>query len=213
MQPPHKTDWHVVVPVKGGHDAKSRLRLSLDDDSLIAAIVHDTLDVVSQVVTPARLVIVTGDPAESARARDAGFFVVLDPGEGLNAACTAGVSAVRSAPSVRHDGPVPVAILLGDHPALTPGELVAALGAGADHETFFVPDADGLGTALLGTTTAGAPDLAFGPGSAASHSALGHTRLDLDLPGLRHDVDDEQSLRHVLAHLTLGARTRRALGR
>lgn len=31
---------------------------------------------------------------------------------------------------------------------------------------------------------------AFGAGSAAAHEALGHVRLDLDLPGLRVDVDD-----------------------
>ena len=54
---------------------------------------------------------------------------------------------------------------------------------------------------------------AFGPGSAARHLALGHRRLDLDLPGLRHDVDDEVSLRHAVTHLALGPRTLAALGR
>lgn len=207
MESPRETGWHVVVPVKGGRGAKSRLRRSLDDESLVAAIIHDTLDVVSRVVTPARVVVVTGDPEESAHAHAAGFAVVTDPGTGLNAACRAGVSSVRAG------GATAVAILLGDHPALLSDELLTALDAGAALPTFFVPDADGLGTALLGTTALSVPDLAFGPDSAARHAALGHKRLDLDLPGLRHDVDDERSLRHAAAHLTLGPRTREALGR
>lgn len=207
MESPRETDWHVVVPVKGGRGAKSRLRRSFDDQTVVAAIIHDTLDVASQVVTPSRVVVVTGDEDETAHAHAAGFTVVADPGTGLNEACLSGVRWAQAG------GATAVAILLGDHPALTPDELRSCLKAGADHATFFVPDADGLGTALVGTTGPGVPDLAFGPGSAALHVALGHARLDLDLPGLRHDVDDEVSLHHAATHLTLGPRTRHALGR
>jgi len=207
MESPREIDWHVVVPVKGGRGAKSRLRRSLDDEPLVAAIIHDTLDVVANVVTPARVLVVTADAGETTHAQDAGFGVVTDPGTGLNGACLAGVWSAQSA------GATTVVILLGDHPALTPDELRECLTAGARHETFFVADAEGVGTALVGTTVAGLPDLAFGQGSAALHLSLGHTRLDLDLPGLRHDVDDEASLRHAATQLTLGPRTRRALGR
>ncbi|EAP97689.1 hypothetical protein JNB_19503 [Janibacter sp. HTCC2649] len=207
MESPHETEWHVVVPVKGGRGAKSRLRRSLDDEPLVAAIIHDTLEVVASVVTPAAVIVVTGDADETAHAQAAGFTVVADPGIGLNDACLAGVRSAQAA------GADLVAILLGDHPALTPDELRACLDAGAGHETFFVPDADGVGTALVGTTVARVPDLAFGPGSAALHLALGHHPLDLDLPGLRHDVDDEASLRHAATRLTLGPRTRHALER
>ena len=207
MESPRETDWHVVVPVKGGPGAKSRLRRSLDGEALVAAIIHDTLDVVSDVVTPARVIVVTGDAQEVAHARASHFGVVADPGTGLNEACLTGVRFALTG------GARAVAILLGDHPALTPAELRSCLREGADHETFFVPDADGLGTALVGTTDSRLPDLAFGADSAALHDALGHTRLDLDLPGLRHDVDDEVSLHHAATHLTLGPRTRDALGR
>ncbi len=151
MESPRETDWHVVVPVKGGRAAKSRLRRSLDDEVLVAAIIHDTLEVVSHVVTRARVVVVTGDPDETDRALAAGFTVVADPGTGLNEACLSGVRSAQA------DGASAVAILLGDHPALTPDELRASLKAGADHATFFVPDADGLGTALVGTTVARVP--------------------------------------------------------
>ncbi|MFC7491741.1 MULTISPECIES: 2-phospho-L-lactate guanylyltransferase [unclassified Knoellia] len=207
MESPRETDWHVVVPVKGGLTAKSRLRRQVDDEALVTAIIHDTLDVVARVVTPARVVVVTADPGEAAHARSTGLVVVSDPGGGLNAACRAGFR------SLRRRGIGPVAILLGDHPALTDDELSTALAAGADLATFFVPDADGLGTALVGSTVAAELDLAFGPGSADRHASLGHVRLDLDLPGLRHDVDDEVSLRHAADHLTLGPRTLRALER
>jgi 2-phospho-L-lactate guanylyltransferase len=210
MQPTHETTWHVVVPVKGGRTAKSRLREHLDDESLVAAIVHDTLAVVARVVSPARMVVVTSDPGEVAHAVALGAAVVADPGHGLNAACVAGVRAVRPVGAVE---PVPVAVLLGDHPALCEDELRAALAAGSGLESFFVPDADGLGTALVGTTGRQEPELAFGRHSAARHTDLGHVRLDLDLPGLRHDVDDMTSLHHAAAQLTVGPLTRRALER
>jgi 2-phospho-L-lactate guanylyltransferase len=103
-----------------------------------------------------------------------------------------------------------VAVLLGDLPALRAEDLTAALGAAAAYPLAVVPDAAGDGTVLL-TALAGA-DLtpAFGGGSAARHQAGGHHRLDLDLPRLRTDVDDDAALRAVVA-LGVGAATRRAL--
>ncbi len=207
MEPSSAADWHLVVPVKGGLGAKSRLRRSLDDGALVAAIVRDTLDVASRVVGRQRVVVVTSDPDEAAHAEEAGFTVVDDPGRGLDAACTAGVRAARAR------GAGPVVVLLGDHPGLTEDELRTALHEGSHHDTFFVPDAEGTGTAMLGSGGTSVPAPAFGSGSAARHLALGHRRLDLDLPGLRHDVDDEVSLRHALAHLTVGPRTLAAVGR
>lgn len=207
MQPLPEPGWHVVVPVKGGRAAKSRLRRSLDDGRLVAAVAHDTLDVTAQVVGTTHVVVVTAEPDETAYARAAGHVVVPDPGTGLNAACAAGVAVAHASGALR------VAVLLGDHPGLTRSELVTALQGGADHETFFVPDHEGTGTALVGATTGRAPELAFGPGSAARHAELGHARLELDAPGLRHDVDDEDSLRWATTHLTLGPRTRAALER
>lgn len=207
MSPPRTTAWWVVVPVKGGPAAKSRLRRSLDDNAVISAVAHDTLDVTARVVGATRVVVVTAEPDETAYALAAGHAVVTDPGTGLNEACVAAVEAAHAAGAAR------VAVLLGDHPALTPAELEGALRTGEGHPTFFVPDHSGSGTALVGSTSGAAPELAFGPGSAARHLELGHVRLDLDAPGLRHDVDDEDSLRWAMTHLTLGPRTRAALER
>lgn len=207
MEPPLGIGWHVVVPVKGGPAAKSRLRRSLDDGGLVAAIAHDTLHVAGQVVGSSRVLVVTADREETAYASAAGHVVVQDPGAGLNGACAVGIVASHAAGALR------VAVLLGDHPALTPAELEDALRAGEVHDTFFVPDAAGTGTALVGATTGAVPELAFGPASATRHADLGHVRLEIDAPGLRHDVDDEESLRWAMAHLTLGPRTRAALAR
>ncbi len=207
MEPTLAPGWHVVIPVKGGPGAKSRLRHSLDDAAVVAAVAHDTLDAAARVVGPGRVVVVTAEPGETAYARAAGHVVVTDPGTGLDDACRAGVEAAHDLGATR------VAVLLGDHPALTPGELEATLVAGERHASFFVADAEGTGTALVGTTTGRELALAFGPGSAARHAELGHVALEVEAPGLRHDVDDEDSLRWVLDHLTLGRRTRAALER
>lgn len=199
--------WYLVVPVKGGHGAKSRLRHSLDDAAVVTAVAHDTLEVAAAVVGTGRVVVVTGEAEETAYARAAGHEVVGDPGTGLDDACLAGVRTAHRL------GGSHVAVLLGDHPALTPVELADTLRDGARHPSFFVADADGTGTALVGSTTGDAPGLAFGPGSAARHRDLGHVPLQVEAPGLRHDVDDEDSLRWALIHLTLGPRTRAALER
>jgi 2-phospho-L-lactate guanylyltransferase len=207
MEPDLDPGWHVVVPVKGGPAAKSRLRHSLDDGAVVAAVAHDTLDVAARVVGPGRVVVVTSERAETAYAREAGHVLVGDPGTGLDDACAAGVEVALAL------GARCVAVLLGDHPALTPVELVDVLRAGERHESFFVADAEGTGTALVGSTTGRAPALAFGPGSAGRHRDLGHAPLEVEAPGLRHDVDDEDSLRWAVDHLTLGPRTRAALER
>ena len=199
--------WYLVVPVKGGHGAKSRLRHSLDDAAVVTAVAHDTLEVAAAVVGTGRVVVVTGEAEETAYARAAGHEVVGDPGTGLDDACLAGVRTAHRLGASR------VAVLLGDHPALTPVELADTLRDGARHPSFFVADADGTGTALVGSTNGDAPALAFGPGRAARHRDLGHVPLQVEAPGLRHDVDDEDALRWTLTHLTLGPRTRAALER
>lgn len=206
---PHdsRTDWWVVVPVKGGRGGKSRLRRSRDDSDLVAAISHDTLDVVARLVGPERVLVVTSDPDEVAHAEERRYAVLPDPGTGLDSAAQVGVAAAVGR------GARGVAVLLGDHPALTADELSAALEAGGRHTSFFVPDADGEGTAMVGVAHAGELPTAFGAGSASRHEALGHVRLELALPGLRQDVDDEASLMAAARTGTLGPRTRAALGR
>src|SRR5699024_2164902 len=140
------------------------------------------------------------DPAATRVAQDLGAFVVVDPGRGLNAAVRAGLAAAvrtgREAARGAGPGTTGRAVLLGDLPALRAHELLAALTACAAHASAVVPDADGTGTVLL-PATVGLPDPQFGAGSAARHGERA-TRLELDLPGLRRDVDTAEDLTTAL---------------
>ena len=196
-------DWHLVVPVKGGTTAKSRLHppAGVRREDLALALATDCLTACCAGMPPGRVLVVTSDERVRDVARDLGARVVADPGAGLDAAVRAG----RDAVGARSAGGA-VAVLLGDLPALRPEDLVAALAVASGHPRAVVPDASGTGTVLL--TALIGPDLepSFGEGSAARHEAAGHHRLPLDLPRLRTDVDDDRALRAALA-LGVGAAT------
>ncbi|SDO69688.1 2-phospho-L-lactate guanylyltransferase [Pedococcus dokdonensis] len=187
-------DWRLVVPVKGGAGAKTRLHPppGVAREDLALALATDCLTAVCSGMPSGRVLVVTSDERVRQVARRLGTVVVADPGAGLDAAVVAGRDhAVAGSPST------PVAVLLGDLPALEAGDLTSALGAAAAYPLAVVPDASGTGTVLL-TARHGA-DLvpAFGDGSAARHEAAGHHRLELDLPRLRTDVDDDRALREA----------------
>jgi 2-phospho-L-lactate guanylyltransferase len=189
-------DWHLVVPVKGGTSAKSRLHPppGVGREDLALALATDCLTACCAGMPPGRVLVVTSDERVRQVARTLGARVVADPGAGLDAAVLAGRDRAVSA-----DPDAPVAVLLGDVPTLRPDDLVAALAAAAAHPLAVVPDASGTGTVLL--TALRGVDLtpSFGAGSAARHEAAGHRRLPLDLPRLRTDVDDDRALRSALA--------------
>ena len=194
-------DWHVVVPVKDTGLGKSRLARTVGSDraDLSAAIANDTLEAVLGAVGPERLVLVTGDVGLAGAWRARGVHVVADPGTGLNDAVSEGM---------RHAGPdAPVAVLLGDLPALDASSLRLALSAAADAGESFVPDAEGTGT-VLRCGTGFTPR--FGADSASRHAADGATPLDLPLPRLRTDVDDARSLARA-RRLGVGPATRAVL--
>ncbi len=206
---PAAPDLAVVVPVKGGPLAKSRLGMGrADRRDLADAFARDTVAAARAGLPDALVVVVSADAAVRAWAQAAGCVTVPDTGAGLDAAVAVGVGvAVRA-------GSRWVCVLLGDHPALRPAEVaevVAALRAAAPA---MVPDADGTGTAML--VAALGPDAVvptrFGAGSATAHRALGYTWVEPDAPGVRIDVDDAPSLAAAIA-VGLGAHTRRALAR
>ncbi len=193
-------DWHLVVPVKGGDRAKSRLHTppGVRREDLAFAIAADSLAAAASGMPPGRLTVVTSDPRVATFAARLGAQLVADPGIGLNGAVSAGVRALSPQAAV--------AVLLGDVPALHPADLVAALSAAADHDRALVPDRAGSGTVLLTARRAGDLVPRFGPRSCRRHGQAGHVRLDLDLDRLRCDVDDDSSLRRALA-LGAGPRT------
>lgn len=190
-----------MMPVKGGRSAKSRLVLSgqVDHAALARALALDALEAVLAAGV-ADVLVVTGDAQVAAAARRRGALVRPDPGAGLNAAVAAGLaSATKARPECA------VAVLLGDLPSLRRRDVSCALKACEAYPCSFVPDRQGHGTVLL----AAAPGIplrpSFGAGSARRHAAFA-TRLELDLPRLRTDVDNADDLA-AAAVLGLGART------
>lgn len=207
--------WTLVVPVKIVSQAKTRLAGDLSPAervALVRAMVLDTLAAARGTTAVSRVLVVTDDQGvvvDPAAPSAVPLDVVPEPvpAQGLNAAIRAGIDHARST------GPVPVAVLLGDLPALRPADLETALVAASSHALGVVVDAEGSGTTLL--TAAAGVELrpAFGAGSAAEHRRRGHVELDVPArSGLRQDVDVLSDLVAVAA-LGPGPRTAEVLDR
>ncbi|NHN54478.1 2-phospho-L-lactate guanylyltransferase [Calidifontibacter sp. DB0510] len=199
--------WFLVVPVKDRMLSKSRLQPpeGVARAELAHAMALDTLEVVLQVVPAAQVVVVTADDRVGLVMRERGTVVLPDPGRGLNPAIEAGLAWVTTNAPGRAG-----AVLLADLPTLTPEVLYAGLRACAAAESAVVPDSSGLGTVLLAHHDAARLRPSFGPGSAARHARRA-TVLDLDLPQLRHDVDDLPGLRAAY-RMGFGRHTAAVLG-
>lgn len=207
--------WTVILPLKGGPTAKSRLGAPA---ALATAIALDCLDTVLAVDRVQAVVVVTTDPHLAAEAVTAGARVQAEssPGSGLLRAVNDGLA----------DVPGRCAVLLADLPALRVDDLETALALAGDLLTrpiaqptggpelpppmVFVPDAEGTGTVLLTALTPAAMRPAFGPASASAHQRAGALRLEVDLPRLRRDVDTPADLRTAV-EFGVGPRTTAAL--
>lgn len=202
MSIPETSPWRLIVPVKARATAKSRLDppSGVSRPDLAHAFALDTLTAVCRCLPARQVTVVTSDRATASWVRQRGATVVPDPGAGLNPAVEAGIRRVRASLG---DGPT--AVLLGDLPTLTPHALAVALSACTEHPCAFVPDAAGTGTVLLAARSCTGLVPRFGPDSAAEHARTG-VRLDLALPQLRTDVDDDAALRTALS-LGLGSCT------
>ncbi len=187
-------DWTIVIPVKGAAVAsKSRFGPG-DHRDLTLAMALDTVEA-ALAVAPVIVVTVGGAEFQSLGAR-----VVQERGTDLIEAIEQGLAEAATANT---------AVLLGDHPALLPEELAAALEAAVGHPLAMVADHDGSGTALV-TALAGADHrLAFGSGSRAAHLSNGYAELTGQWPGLSRDIDVPDHL----DGLRLGRRTREFLSR
>lgn len=215
VPPPGRPAVDLVVPVKGLHAAKSRLRGAADGGlgdhdahaRLVLALVLDTIEAARAADGVRRLVVVTSDPAVTTRLRAEGVDTVAEgPVAGLNPALARAARRLTDA-----DPCAVVGALQADLPALRPDELAAALDhaaaaftAGADRA--FCADASGLGTTLLLAAPGVALRPAFGAGSAARHAASGARELHGEWPRLRCDVDTAADL-SAATELGLGRRT------
>ncbi|GAB7190548.1 2-phospho-L-lactate guanylyltransferase [Kineococcus sp. NUM-3379] len=202
--PPRPGPWTLVLPVKGGGGAKSRLQPppGVERAELALAIALDAVAAVAACPAAGRVLVVTADArvARSCAAVAPGVGVLREEraGRGLGAAVADGLAAAGSGP---------VAVLLPDLPALRPSDVAAALAAagralGDAQGAAFLPDADDVGTVLLAGRSAVALRPAFGPDSAAAHAALGAVRLTVppDVAArLRRDVDTAEALALAVA--------------
>jgi 2-phospho-L-lactate guanylyltransferase len=195
MYAPDIDRWRLIVPVKGRLTAKSRLHppAGVARADLAHAFALDTISAAVDCMPPAHLVVVTSDQLTAAFVHDQGGTVVADQGDGLNSAIRHGARYVA-----RVLGPGPTAVLLGDIPSLRSQDLVDALSACLRHQRALVPDASGTGTVLLSALSPQDLYPHFGKDSARKH-ARHCVLLELDLPALRNDVDDDQGLRHAVA--------------
>lgn len=194
-----------MIPVKAPAAAKTRLADAVSPatraelarafalDTLAAALAADAVD---------RVIVVGDDPSLAGGAE---FLIEPEGRQGLSAAIRHGIAHARSA------APRRAAVLLGDLPALSPGELDAALDAAARHPLAFVRDADGTGTTLATAAEGVAFEPRFGLDSAALHAAAGFVELEASA-GLTHDVDTVDGLDEALA-LGVGRHTREAVER
>jgi 2-phospho-L-lactate guanylyltransferase len=188
------SNWTVVIPVKGTVAAKSRLGASPELALAIA------LDTVAAALAIAPVLVVTS-ASIAPRFEEIGARVVPDPDSGLLAAVAEGIAVVDSGP---------VAVLLGDVPALRPDELAVALDLAAQYRLAFVPDADNDGTVLITALRPADHRPAFGLHSRAAHLAAGYIELSIPLDsGLRRDVDTAAQLAALCSRT--GPRTRALL--
>lgn len=194
--------WRIVIPLRLSH-AKSRLSAQPAPRrrGIVVAMALDVIAAAQACPAAGEVVLVADQDGIDAvaasglmgdRARRVGQAAPVgqarpDPGQGLNAAISAGAA----------DASGPVAALLADVPCATPEALALALSTCTTGMSI-VSDAEGIGTTLLA-----APDPRdlrphFGPRSRAAHVAAGAREIREPHPGalagLRRDVDSEVDL-------------------
>ncbi|CAN5301208.1 2-phospho-L-lactate guanylyltransferase [soil metagenome] len=193
--------WTVVIPVKGTSGAKSRLGASFELAMAIA------LDTVAVAVGVARVIVVTPS-AVAARFEQVGASVVIDPGNGLPGAIEVGLAAASVGQGEKGG---PVAVMLGDLPALAADELREVFVMAESFPLAFVADAEGIGSSIILAHSAASHRPAFGADSRTAHVRAGYVELPIPpASGLRRDVDTAEQLASLPPE-RLGPRTRALL--
>lgn len=185
----------ALLPFRGLANAKSRLAGTLPE--------HERRDLALRLLNRAiaavagagveRVAVVTRDPALAASGLDPRAEVLLQDGEGLNAAVRQGQ---RWALQGGADG---LLVLLPDLPTLEVADVRAILDAAAPDAAVIAPDRHGAGTnaLLLAPPDAIAP--AFGAGSAVRHRrslALADIPVtDVERRGTHLDLDTPDDIR------------------
>ena len=190
--------WTLLVPLKSSVRGKSRIDVDpVLRRRLALAMAADTISAASVAPGVGVVVVVAEDGTDAEQlAVIPGVRIQRTTTTGLNQAINDGLSGLTARG--------PVAVLPGDLPSLTPGELGDALTVAHRHPLGVVADRQGTGTTLL---TALSPALLrphYGRDSLRRHVALGAVLLDLPVEsGLRRDVDRVDDLRGITGSATL----------
>ena len=193
--------WTIIIPFKGSPAAKSRLSVANGDFPSVAedlrlrlafAFLHDTVTAVLATASVGHIVGVSSDRL----ARNALQHVTFidDPGQGLNAAITAGIAHAKS---ITPDAPT--AVLTGDLPGLKPQDFDFALNRAALYPLAVVADHAGTGTTMITGLPGHQLIPRFGGSSHEKHQKAGHHSLALPSGStLRQDVDTPLDLNRAL---------------
>lgn len=184
---------YVIVPVKGLGEAKSRLGNVLDSVAraeLVLAMLDDVLSAV-RATHDGPLLVVTPDASYEHMAINAAAELIIDGGEGYNAAVKLGLE-LATAHEIQS-----ALILPADQARVQPNELQIAIEALNQVGMVVVPSRDG-GTGLLGLRPPEVVAPSFGLQSALRHRMLGEAAglavAWLELPSLHDDVDTVEDL-------------------
>ncbi|MDR6438725.1 2-phospho-L-lactate guanylyltransferase [Paenarthrobacter nicotinovorans] len=205
-------EWTLIVPFKGGPQAKSRIRAQTGSRKvspslqreLALGFLDDTVEAATAAVNVRRVIIVSSDPAAVVANSKVRMFA--DPGLGLNAAVEAGFAFARLLGS---EGPV--AALTADLPSLTAEDLDDALQSAAMLGRSVVSDRQGTGSTMITALPGMRVRAMFGGDSLREHLLAGHHLLAIpDESTLRADVDTIDDLA-TAAEIGVGRHTKAAL--
>jgi 2-phospho-L-lactate guanylyltransferase len=204
----------AIVPVKHLAAGKSRLAKALGREGaerLALAMLEDVLAALRGVQRLAAIGVVTPDPAVAVVAERAGARALLGDDPGLNESID---RAARELGDAAQGGTL---VVLGDVAGALSGDLEQMLVAlaRADAPCVVIAPARDGGSAALARNPHSAIPSRFGAQSANAHRDAAHAAkvalVELPLPSLAIDLDDEDALRAFLATSGGGERTRAAL--
>lgn len=202
---PNAAKWSVILPIKGGSEAKSRLGSHPRSIYLAHEFAEKTLVALLACPEVGNVIIVAGDE-RWANLRSERITGISDPGGGLNAA----IRAARDYKNENRENQL-VGVVPSDLALLDPTDLAKVLKEARLHPRTFVRDKDGDGTTLLTALKRSELVPLYGESSALAH--LNSGAIELRAPhSVRFDVDTLADLELFdLEQITKGPPVRRPL--
>ena len=203
-----ETHWHVIVPVRGGTNSKTRLqglKLNAKQRSQLAqAFATDVVTVALGTSGVDDVTVITGDSHTAEHFSQLGAQIFHEPpGVGLNELVR------RASEDIRHRFPHHgIAAVMGDIPGLTSEALAQALTNAASVQQGVLADHDESGTVMLTATGSCSLQPAYGQGSYSRHLAAGYVPIDVPKSSpVKYVVDTLEDLKLVMKR-DIGAHTR-----